>query len=77
MRRKIFIFSSLLYLCGANSGSMAACVGPGCYQITPAQPADPLVLEMGQVKTAPAEMRAQMPQYIYQDPDPMRSVKLL
>ena len=77
MRRKIFIFSSLLYLCGANSGSMAACVGPGCYQITPAQPADPLVLEMGRVKTAPAEMRAQMPQYIYQDPDPMRSVKLL
>ena len=77
MKSRVFIFSSLLCLCGANLAAASECIGPGCYSITPADDAEPMVLEMGPVYSAPESARAQMPQYIYPAPEPMRSVKLL
>lgn len=77
MKSRIFIFSSLLCLCSANMVAASECIGPGCYSITPAQTTQPTVLEMGPAYSAPAQMRAQVPQYIYPEPEPMREVKLL
>lgn len=77
MKTRIFIFSSLLCLCGTNIATASECIGPGCYEITPAPAAESLVLNAGPVMSAPADMRAQMPGYIYPVPEPMRSVKLL
>ena len=77
MKSRIFIFSSLLCLCGTNFAAASECVGPGCYSITPAQNVGPTVLEMGPAYSAPESMRAQMPKYIYPEPEPMREIKLL
>lgn len=77
MKTRIIIFSSLLCLCGANVATASECIGPGCYSITPAQNSGPLVLSMGAAHSAPESMRAQMPKYIYPEPEPLREVKLL
>lgn len=82
MKSRIFVFSSLLLLCGANFARGSECIGPGCYSITPAPTlvpmgSQPTVLEMGPMFTAPESVRAQMPQLIYPQPEPMQQVKLL
>lgn len=80
MKSRIFILSSLLCLCGVTNTAIASeCVDGGCYSITDVQVFDnqPTVLTMGPMVSAPAEMRAQMPQLIYPQPEPMREVKLL
>ena len=87
MKNRILIFSSLLCLCGANPVLASECDGDGCWFISESAVAEvqptaqsapgPMVLEMGPAYSAPEQMRAQMPQLIYPQPEPMRQVKLL
>ena len=79
MKSSIFVLSSLLCLCGMNPVLASECDGNGCWAITESaiDIQNSPVLSMGPAYTAPESMRAQMPKYIYPEPEPMREVKLL
>lgn len=87
MKTKIFIFSSLVCMCGVAPVAASDCVGDGCYlePIAPVMVDEPTVLGAPIPENAPyAYAPAPQPQYnawgdtLYAVPaGPMRSVKLL
>ena len=81
MKSRTFIFSSILCLCGTGPVVASECVGGGCYNISMVNAPvaeQPMVLSMGPAYSAPESMRAQMPNYIYPEPEPETAqVKLL
>lgn len=75
MKSRILIFSSLLCLCGTNSGIASECSGAGCY-IEPTTIQETEIIETPATEQTVVEY-AQPVEYVYAGPVPMRQVKLL
>ncbi len=72
MRTRIFIFSSLVCICGIAPVVASDCIGDGCY-VEPMSVSAPAPMPMA----APYAPPVPGPQYLAPMPEPMRSVKLL